>query len=108
MNALNVLCAQLTRDLFAIAKFLFRSTFRFVCVFGQLLIPVLEMSMYVVCTCELESLLEASRNVWLVRQWYKRVGLSKFPRFSLFRAGLLSQRSVSVLDTVAYRILYWV
>jgi len=25
MNALNVLCAQLTRDLFAIAKFLFMS-----------------------------------------------------------------------------------
>jgi len=25
MNALNVLCAQLTRDLFAIAKFLFNS-----------------------------------------------------------------------------------
>jgi len=26
MNAINVLCAQLTRDLFSIAKFLFRHT----------------------------------------------------------------------------------
>ena len=25
MNAINVVCAQLTRDLFAIAKFLFRA-----------------------------------------------------------------------------------
>ena len=36
MNALNVLCAQLTRDLFAIAKFSFEAHCRAANIFGPL------------------------------------------------------------------------
>jgi len=38
MNALDVLCAQLLRDLFAIAKFLFTSLGRCVGVFSQCIV----------------------------------------------------------------------
>ena len=72
-------------------------------VFGKLLIPVFSNSL--ACTCRLESLLEASRSVWLDRWWYKRVDLSTVLPLSCWVAVWAQCKCCCY---VAYRILYWV
>jgi len=74
IDALSVLCAQLTCDLFAIAKFLF-------------LLDLQMAKWYVTSEKRTDQLIQKSRCSWLLHQWWNRGSASSLARCQLQDSG---------------------